>query len=77
MDSALDSVEVLWRGTNQQNIGDTLKLYDDGKFGDIIANDNIFQEEYLTQIRFLRMLFQQAQKTLFFYQSEAYIKTEL
>ena len=42
MDSALDSVEVLWRGTNQQNTGDTLKLYDDGKFGDIIANDNIF-----------------------------------
>ena len=42
MDSALDSVEVLWRGTNKQNTGDTLKLYDDGKFGDIIANDNIF-----------------------------------
>ena len=42
MNTSLDSVEVLWKGTDQQNTSDTLKLFDDGTFGDIISNDNIF-----------------------------------
>lgn len=42
MNTSIDSVEVLWKGTDQQNTSDTLKLFDDGTFGDIISNDNIF-----------------------------------
>ena len=42
MNSSLDSVEVLWKGVDQQNKNDTLKLYDDGTMGDILSSDNIF-----------------------------------
>ena len=42
MNTSIDSVEVLWKGTDQENTSDTLKLFDDGTFGDIISNDNIF-----------------------------------
>ena len=30
MNTSLDSVEVLWKGIDQQNTNDTLKLFDDG-----------------------------------------------
>ena len=30
MNTSLDSVEVLWKGVDQQNTSDTLKLFDDG-----------------------------------------------
>jgi len=42
MNTSLDSVEVLWKGVDQQNTSDTLKLFDDGTNGDILSNDNIF-----------------------------------
>ena len=37
MNSSLDSVEVLWNGINASNSNDTLRLYDDGSEGDMLA----------------------------------------
>ena len=47
MNSSLDSVEVLWNGTDANNTYDTLRLYDDGMNGDILAIDNIFSRKVL------------------------------
>ncbi len=45
MNASLDSVEVLWNGISANNAYDTLRLYDDGKNGDILAIDNIFSRK--------------------------------
>ena len=47
MNSSLDSVEVLWNGINASNSNDTLRLYDDGSEGDMLASDNIFSRKIL------------------------------
>ena len=38
----LDKVMVEWFGTNLENNSDSLTLFDDGTFGDIISLDNIY-----------------------------------
>jgi hypothetical protein len=44
-DSSLDSIMVLWHGTNISNTADTLKLIDDGTLGDLIPKDEIFSRK--------------------------------
>ena len=43
--SSLDSIMVLWQGTNISNTADTLKLIDDGTLGDLIPKDEIFSRK--------------------------------
>jgi len=40
--SSLDSVNVIWSGTDTTGLADTLRLYDTGLNGDIIADDDIY-----------------------------------
>tara|TARA_B110000438_G_C15799036_1_gene644239 strand:+ start:498 stop:1271 length:774 start_codon:yes stop_codon:yes gene_type:complete len=43
--SSLDSIMVLWQGTNITNTADTIKLIDDGTLGDLIPKDEIFSRK--------------------------------
>ena len=43
--SSLDSIMVLWKGTSSSNTADTIKLIDDGTFGDLIPKDDIFSRK--------------------------------
>ena len=48
--SKLDSVVVVWMGTDSSSVPDTIKLFDDGTLGDIIPNDNIFSRRIAKNI---------------------------
>jgi len=41
----LDSVMVLWKGINASNTADTIRLVDDGSFGDMISKDGIYSRK--------------------------------
>ena len=43
--SLLDSIMVLWQGTSISNTADTIRLLDDGTYGDLIAKDELFSRK--------------------------------
>ena len=43
--SSLDSIMVLWQGTSVSNTADTLRLLDNGTYGDLISKDDVFSRK--------------------------------
>lgn len=51
---ALDSVMVLWKGIDSSNIADTIRLLDDGTYGDLIGKDDIYSRKIQNLSSFLK-----------------------
>ncbi len=45
--SSLDSVNVIWSGTDTTSSADTIRLYDTGENGDIISEDDVYSVKVL------------------------------
>ena len=52
--SSIDSIMVLWQGTSISNTADTIRLLDDGTFGDLIAKNELFSRKITNSSIYLK-----------------------
>lgn len=63
---SLDSVMVLWQGISATNIGDTLRLFDDGTQGDILSKDQMFSRKFNNEAGLKNAIPTTAKDSIFF-----------
>ena len=62
----LDSVMVLWKGISIDTVADTLRLMDDGTFGDILSKDQVFSRKIVNDSGLKNVLPSSAKDSIFF-----------